>query len=158
MARNLPSYRLTTRVLHSLAGRVTREQSALVDLRTLAAWKVSPLRDAVRKFSDAMASIARTCDARSIPLVVVVIPTSGMVAATRSQGVATSEESLDERSTLMRGLKVLEGLGLRVVDVTHELAKHDPADLYFRFDRHLRPLGHEIVDDLLNRSAPELQK
>ncbi|HIE69878.1 MAG TPA: hypothetical protein EYP98_06735, partial [Planctomycetes bacterium] len=97
MARNLHSYRLGSRVWHGLAGRVSREQSALVYLRTPAAWKVSPMRDAVRKFSDAMAAIARKCKERSLPLVVVVIPTSAMVVATRAHGVATTEDTPDER-------------------------------------------------------------
>ena len=158
MARNLHCYRMFARVMHSVMGRVTKQQSALVDLRTPAAWKVSPMKDAIRNYTDAMARIARTCDERSMPLVVVVIPTAAMVAATREHGVATSEEAEDERGTLVRALNILAGLGLRVVDATPVLAEHDPADLYYRFDGHFTPQGHELVRDLLVRSVPELQK
>jgi hypothetical protein len=116
------------------------------------------MRDAVRKYTDAMAAIARKCKERSLPLVVVVIPTSAMVVATRAHGVATTEDTPDERGTLVRGMSLLKALGLRVIDLTPELAKHDPADLYFRFDGHFRPLGHELVVDVLRRSVTELQK
>ena len=158
LARNLHSYRLATRVLHSLAGRVTKEQSALVDLRTPAAWQVSPMKDAIQNYKDAMAGMARICGERSIPLVVVVIPTSAMVAATRKHGVARTVETPDERGTLVRALGILADQSIRVVDTTPMLVEHDPKDLYFRFDGHFRPLGHEVVEDLLVRAVPELQK
>lgn len=158
IARNLHSYRLATRILHKLAGRVSKQESALVDLRTPAAWKVSPMLDAIGKYRDAMASIARKCEARGIPLVVVLIPTAPMVRLMRQHGAALTEETPDERGTLVRALRILDSLELRVVDLTPELTKHDPADLFFRFDGHFRPFGHRVVEELLVRSVPELTR
>ncbi|MFT4511851.1 MAG: hypothetical protein ACI91B_000534 [Planctomycetota bacterium] len=158
LQRNLHSYRLTARVAHRLGGRVAREESALTDLRTPAAWKVSPMRDAIRKYTDAMAGIARACAKRSIPLVVVVIPSVGMVVATRDRGAVTSADTPDERGTLFRALSILQGLDVRVIDTTPTLAKHDPDVLYFSFDGHFSPLGHQVVGDLVLRDVPELQK
>jgi len=158
IARNLHSYRLATRVMHRLAGRVSKEQSALVDLRTPAAWQVPPMSDALTRFADGIRGIARICEERSIPLVAIVVPHASMVTLTRKHGAADSVDTADERGPLVRALNILSELGLRVVDTTPELAEHDAADLYYRFDGHFRPLGHEVVEGLLLRSVPELQK
>jgi hypothetical protein len=74
------------------------------------------------------------------------------------KGVAATVDVPDERGVLARAMGILKGLGVRVVDANTALVEHEPAELYFRFDQHLTPRGHEVVADLLLRSVHELRK
>lgn len=156
--RNLHAYRLISNLYHQLTAQERPETVALNQLGDPDAWLEPPLADAIVNYGASMSNIARLCRERSVPLVILVVPTLKIVELYQSEGAPPETLVRDERWLLQRASGMLCDLDALLVDATPTLAAKANEQLYFRFDHHLTPRGNELVADLLLRTVPQLQR
>jgi hypothetical protein len=149
-------YRALSRTLHrALAGR-PGEVDPLDDLSDPARWKTGLLAEAEKRYRQAFAHIAETCQRRGLALVVVLLPPPAAVDDLRTHGPASSPDVAGPRAPLARASAILRALGIRFVDVSAELATLPTAETYLRFDHHFTPRGHQLVARAVRAAIPEL--
>lgn len=152
--RNTHAYRLLARVYHVLGSRSRMGSPAELD--QAASWSEPFLREARERYTAAFGSIAAICAERELHLRLVVIPTVEMVAAVKRGGMPQDFAPVDPRNGLLHARRILDQLGLVYVDLTSELAREEPATMYFTLDGHFTPAGHRVVRAAISQAFPEL--
>ncbi len=152
LKRNLHLYRLLSNAYHRFMPNARLTWQTGKELYRDAAWRNGELARAATAFRAEMGRIAALARARSLPLVVAIIPTAEAVAA--AAGALVEEDSAagpEFGLPARRVTRVLGELGIPHVDLTPSLAQHGAAESYFPRDRHLTPLGHRIAAQAITR-------
>ena len=125
-------------------------------------WDMDELSRARQRFRETFQKIANVCRLRHLPLDVALIPMRATVMDLDSSNARDSDT--DRRLPNVYANTILRKLGINTLDLTPVYAAHPYDRMFFRFDGHLTPEGHQvtareikrvILRDLLPASAPD---
>lgn len=154
LKRNSHAYRLTARLYHQkVDGSGLKKISGIERLES---WQREPLKTAVGRYRESFAAIARRCADRGIELEVVLIPGSYMLAAAGGRIPASPEPGIDHLHPIHTAKHLFQELGIRTLDLTPALARHEVTEVLFKFDEHFTPFGHQVVMQAILQAHPEL--
>jgi hypothetical protein len=133
-------YRLFARVYHQAA--VHEPGGELNEpMREASAWEGEFLQQAERKYREEFERIATICRQAGSELQVLIIPSREEVAwRERTDGEADAPAE-----TRRRARQIFDDLQIPYIDVTAALCEVPYQVVFFHFDGHLTPQGHEIV-------------
>jgi hypothetical protein len=155
LKRRFHLYRLLSKLKHSSTVQHRDPYSEVrKQLYSESEWKRDVLLEALPKYRDALAAIAKTCAARGVEVAGVVIPTADAIGPI--EGVAPLPG--DPRLPVTKALAAFEAAGISATDMTPALVEHSRAEVYFRYDGHLTELGHSLVVKTLRGRCQPLKR
>lgn len=148
------TYRLLSNMYHSFfaKSRPAGPKEVEAQLYRQESWTVGNLRQPLAMYRMEFQKIQAICKEHSINLFVMLIPSRYSVRNTRAHAVNRLDDA-DRTHELPRdhAVAVLTELGIGHLDLTPFLIGHATNDVYYRFNGHFTPLGHQLVYAALKR-------
>jgi hypothetical protein len=151
LKENSHLYRLFARVYHQAA--VQEPAEGLNDPEGESVeWQGEFLQQAEQKFREEFERIATLCREAGCELQVVIIPSREEVARQQGEGI---DEGATISETRRRSRQIFDDLQIAYLDVTPDLCEVPYQVVFYHFDGHLTPQGHEIVYHRLQEALME---
>ncbi len=116
-------------------------------------WSDPKVVEALRIYREELGRIKTVCDGQSIPLLVGLIPSRALVA--QLTGSPFPESAGADYSSIPKKVSgLLDGLGIRSIDLTDVLRSHPLAETYFDGDGHFTALGNKLAAEELAKAIP----
>jgi len=143
-------YRLVSKIYQRIAPKPNDAFAFREKMYVAKNWEEGFLKLARERFQGELEAIARLCDAKRVPLVVVVIPTREAVDAARAadKGEPPPSEK-DPRRPIEIASSVLSEFGIRFLDLTPGLSSRESKNIYFEHDGHFTPEGHKLAAEFI---------
>jgi len=119
-------------------------------------WTQGELHRAEVIYREEFTRLAGRCSREGIPLAVMIIPRSTMVAALQEGTARGIEEPAGQTLAWKHARGILEDLGIRFLDLTPLLRQHPLSETFFPIDGHFTPRGHALVADAIRREWNDL--